>query len=137
MAGAINLDTNTAVAFVAEGSSVRPLLRTAVAGKALVMTATAEQEFREIVAACGGPREQSRAARFLARVQVVPDNPSARAKALTPTRSLELNDIVILGTGDALGVATMTADRRAVSAARAQGVNFQVFLHAPEPLKGV
>ncbi len=101
-------------------------MKALVAGKSMVMTATAEGEFRKIVATFAGPLEQARALRFLGRVRLVPDGLSARAQALTPTGNLEWNDIVILGTGDALGLVTMTTDRRAVSAALSQGVNFQV-----------
>jgi hypothetical protein len=137
LADEINIDTSSALSFVVEGSTVRHQLKARVAGKAMVMTATAEGEFRTILAASGGPLEQARGARLLARVRVVPDAPSARALRLTATRSLGWNDIVILGTGDALGSETMTADRRAVSAARSQGVNFRVILHPPELLRGV
>ena len=100
------------------------------------MVATAAQEFVRIVTAVGGPLEQARATCFLTRVTVVADDPSLRARALIPTRSLEATDIVILGTADQLGITTMTADRRAVHAARVQGVQFQVFLHPPVPLRG-
>jgi hypothetical protein len=128
LADELNIDAGAAVSFIAEGSSARHGMKALVAGRSMVMAATAEEEFREIVAAFAGPREQSRALRFLGRVRLVPDGPSARAQALTPTGNLEWNDIVILGTGDALGLVTMTTDRRAVSAARSQGVNFQVSL---------
>jgi hypothetical protein len=122
----INIDTGAAVSFIAEGSPARHAMKAVVAGQSMVMAATAEEEFREIVTAFAGPREQARALRFLARVRFIPDGPSPRAQALTPTRNLECNDIVILGTGDALGIETMTTDRRAVNAALSQGVNFQV-----------
>jgi hypothetical protein len=44
---------------------------------------------------------------------------------------------IILGTGDRLGIVTMTADAKAVKAASHQGVNFHVYLHQPVPLQGV
>jgi hypothetical protein len=132
----MNLDTSTALAFVAEGSSIRHQLKAIVTGKTMVMTGTAEHEFVQIVSASGGPLEQARALRFLSRVQVIPDAPSPRAQALTPTKQLQANDIIILGTGDARGIITLTADRRAVSAARSQGVDFAVSLHPPVPLRG-
>ncbi|MDZ7961490.1 MAG: DUF1308 domain-containing protein [Aulosira sp. DedQUE10] len=40
----------------------------------------------------------------------------------------------MLGTGDQIGIVTMTADLKAVRAASAQGVNFNVYLHPPYPL---
>jgi hypothetical protein len=128
VADEINLDTGAALSFVAEGSSIRQQLKAAVQGKTMIMAETALREFERIVLTYGGPIEQARAARFLTRVTRVPDAPSARAQALRPTRNLEATDILILGTGDARGAVTLTTDRRAVSAARAQGVDFQVLL---------
>src|SRR5262249_27899643 len=124
------------VTFVSEGSLVRHQLKAVVAGKTMVMTRTAEQEFVQIVSASGGPLEKARAVRFLSRVQVVPAAPSARAQALSATNTLQATDITVRGTGDALGATTLTADRRAVSAARSQGVDFAVSLHPPVPLRG-
>ena len=49
-----------------------------------------------------------------------------RALGLRETGNLEANDIKILGTGDALGIQTITNDIRAVRAAAAQGVKFDV-----------
>ena len=130
------MDTNTALAFVSEGSPVRHQLKAVVQGKQLVMTQTAAREFQQIVATIGGPSEQARAQRLLIRVTIVPDNPSARARGLTPTRNLQPNDITILGTGDEMGIITLTADQHAVRAASSQGVDFQVFVHPPVPLTG-
>ncbi|MCV3215913.1 DUF1308 domain-containing protein [Plectonema radiosum NIES-515] len=47
-----------------------------------------------------------------------------------------MNDIIILGTGDRLGIFTTTADAKAVRAASAQGVDFNVYIHSPCPLTG-
>jgi Protein of unknown function (DUF1308) len=132
----INLDTNTAIAFVAEGSTVRYQLRSFVQNQQLVMAQTAFDEFINIIKYSGGALEQERASRFLNRVIVVPDNPSISAQALQPTRSLDPNDIIVLGTGDQMGVVTMTADAKAVRAASAQGINFNVYLHLSYPLTG-
>ncbi len=44
--------------------------------------------------------------------------------------------IIILGTGDQLNIFTTTADAKAVRAASAQGVDFQVYIHPPFPLTG-
>lgn len=132
----INLDTNTAIAFVAEGSTVRHQLKAFVQNQQLVMAQTAFDEFINIIQISGGILEEERARRFLDRVIVVPDNLSIAAQTLQPTRSLDPNDIIILGTGDQMGIVTMTADAKAVRAASAQGVNFNVYLHSSYPLKG-
>ncbi|GJD16200.1 hypothetical protein RIVM261_011560 [Rivularia sp. IAM M-261] len=55
---------------------------------------------------------------------------------MRPTRNLDANDIIILGTGDQMGIITMTADAKAVRAASAQGVEFNVYIHPPYSLKG-
>jgi len=132
----INLDTNTAVAFIAEGSPVRYELRVFVNNQQMIMTQTAFDEFINIVQYSAGSLGQIRASRFLQKVIVVPDNSSSRSQKLKPTRSLDPNDIIILGTGDQMGIVTMTADAKAVRAASAQGVNFNIYLHLPYSLTG-
>ena len=132
----VNLDTGTALAFIAEGSPVRYQLRLRVQGQQMVMTQTAFNEFTTIFQQSGGVLEQARASKFLQKVAVIPDNPSARALTLQPTRRLGANDIIILGTGDQLGIVTMTADAKAIRAASAQGVDFSVYVHSPHPLTG-
>ncbi len=131
-----NLDTGTAIAFISEGSPIRFQLRAYVGNQSLLITQTAVTEFISIVSTIGGNSEQARANRFLKRVQTIPDNPSDRALKLKPTRRLGEQDIIILGTGDKLGIITLTADAKAVKAAVAQGVDFQVYIHPPCPLTG-
>ena len=131
----LNLDTGTAIAFIGEGSLQRYSLRSYVDHKSMIMTATALKEFRSIVEDIAGDREKARAERFLQRVQILADNPSDRALNLKPTRKLGDNDIIILGTGDKLGIITLTADIKAVKAALAQGVDFEVHIHPPYPLR--
>jgi hypothetical protein len=75
---------------------------------------TAFDEFSRIIQASGGNTEQARADRFLPRIAVIPDNPSVAAQTLQPTRRIGVSDIIILGTGDRMGIATMTADAKAV-----------------------
>jgi predicted nucleic acid-binding protein len=132
----INLDTNTAIAFIAQASPIRHQLKAIVRNQQLVMAQTAFDEFRSIVSYSAGTLEQARATRFLARVRIVPDQLSLNARALKPTRSLDPNDIIILGTGDQMGIVTLTADAKAVRAASAQGVDFNVYLHPSYPLTG-
>jgi plasmid stabilization system protein ParE len=135
----VNVDTSAAIAFVSENSPERHALRSVVnaRGSIMVMTQTALREFEDIVQVIAGPLEFARAQRFLNRVLVTLDNPSARASRLRPTRNLEAADIMVLGTGDRLGIITLTADARAIGACRAQGVNLQVHLHKPVPLTGM
>jgi Protein of unknown function (DUF1308) len=132
----INLDTNTAIAFVAEDSSVRHQLKAFVGNQQLVMVQTAFDEFSRIIQASGGSAEQARANRFLQRITIIPDNLSTNAQTLQPTRRIGISDIIILGTGDEMGIVTMTADAKAVRAASTQGVDFNVYLHPPYSLTG-
>jgi Protein of unknown function (DUF1308) len=132
----INIDTGTAIAFIAEGSPVRNELRIVVQNQQIVMAQTAFGEFTVIVQRIGGLLEQARARRFLMRLQCIADNPSPRALNLKQTRSLGANDIIILGTGDNLDIMTITADAKAIRAASAQGVDFKVYVHPPYSLTG-
>jgi hypothetical protein len=135
-ATAVNLDTSSATAFVAEGSTVRGLLKAFVQGRVMLMCTTAEAEFLNAVRLQAGPRERARATRFLARITRVPDGPTPRVLALRTTRAVHRPDRIIFGTGDALGVVTTTADGRFVRAAAAQGVTLAVFLHPPGRFRG-
>ncbi|WP_375474019.1 DUF1308 domain-containing protein [uncultured Nostoc sp.] len=132
----VNLDTGTVFAFISEGSSVRYELRQYVQGQQMVITQIALKEVTDIIQWSGGVSEQTRSSRFIQRLNIIPDNPSTVALNLQPTRSLGTNDIIILGTGDQLGIVTMTADAKAVRAALSQGVKFNVYIHLPRPLRG-
>lgn len=72
----------------------------------------------------------------MGRVTLVPDNPSARALGLTVTKKVGVADKIIFGTGDTLGVPTMTSDAKFLRGAAAQGVEFDTILHRPIPLTG-
>ncbi|NRS19716.1 DUF1308 domain-containing protein [Brevibacillus sp. HB1.4B] len=132
----VNIDTGTANAFISEGSPIRHDLKDFVTGKQMVMTETAAAEFKNIVNGVAGPLEKARAEKFMNRVQVIPDNPSERAMKLTETKKVGANDKIIFGTGDNLGITTMTADAKFVRGASAQGVDFDVYIHSPVPLGG-
>lgn len=132
----LNLDTGSAIALVAQDSLVRHLLRQYIGSQQMVMTQTAVAELSDIIRGVAGQLETARYVRFLQIITVINDNPSPRALTLKPTRRLGENDIIILGSGDRLGIVTLTADSKAVKAALAQGVDFSVYLHAPYPLKG-
>lgn len=130
----VNIDTGTANAFVSEDSPLRHQLKSFVDGKQMVMTDTAVSEFKNIVNGVGGPLEQARAQRFLNRVNIIPDSPSTRSLGLQTTKKVGANDITIFGTGDNLGITTMTSDAKFVRGAQAQGVDFDIFVHDPVPL---
>jgi hypothetical protein len=131
----VNIDTGSATTFVSQHSLVRHQLKTHVAGKQMVMTQTAAAEFAGLLSVAE-PAETARAQRFMRRVAIIPDNPSIRAMALRETRRVGAADTVIFGTGDQLGIPTMTSDAKFVRGAAAQGVDFVVILHDPVPLRG-
>ncbi len=131
-----NLDTGSAIALIAENSPVRFQIKAYIENQPLVICRTAITEFIDIAFTIGGSFEQDRANRFLRRVKTIPDNPSPRSIRLKPTRKLGEQDIIILGTGDSLGIVTLTTDAKAVKAALAQGVDFKVYVHSPFPLLG-
>jgi Protein of unknown function (DUF1308) len=133
----INLDASTGISLVSEASPARKAIKAAVAGKQMVMTETAEQEFTQLISQFAGQAEKARALRLLGRVMIIPDDPSVRAQRLRPTNNLEPTDIIVFGTGDRRGIITTTSDRRAVSAALSQGVRFAVFFHDSVRLQGV
>jgi hypothetical protein len=105
----VNLDTGTALALVSEGSPLRHLLKATIGNSPMVMCLTAVAEFQRIVQTVGGPLEQGRAGG---------------------------RDIIVFGTGDQLGVMTVSADAKFVRGAAAQGVHFNLFVHPPVPLTG-
>ncbi|MEM8829183.1 MAG: DUF1308 domain-containing protein [Cyanobacteria bacterium P01_G01_bin.19] len=133
----LNLDTGTAIAFIAEGSTQRRLLREYIGDCKMVITATAVEEFRKIVNTIAGERERARAYLLLQKVDIIDDDPSPRALKLKVTRKLGENDIIIMGTGDKLGIITITCDSKAVRAATAQGVEFNTYVHLPYSLQSL
>lgn len=118
--GGGNIDTGTAIAFVSEGSAVRHQLKAFVAGKEMQMTETALGEFQGALRSAG-PLEAARGQRFLNRVSIIPDNPSARAMGLTITKKVGADDRIIFGAGDNLSIPTMTSDAKFLRGASAQG----------------
>jgi len=131
----VNIDTGTAVSFVSEGSAIRHQLKAFVAGKEMQMTRTALAEFQGTLRSAG-PLEAARAQRFLARVRIIADNPSLRAISLRVTKSVGANDIIIFGTGDQLGITTMSSDAKFMRGALSQGVDFDAFIHQAFPFTG-
>ncbi|KAJ0012304.1 hypothetical protein NQD34_013279 [Periophthalmus magnuspinnatus] len=113
---------------------VLPVLEAFMAGKELVACAAAVKDFKEILCTLGGANEKERAEWLLRRVTVVPDQPSPRTLALTPSAAVSPRSVAIFGTGDTLHAVTMTANRKFVRAAANQGVHFSVFIHEPRAL---
>lgn len=103
------------------------------------MTKTAKQEFDKVVATIAGPKERERAFELMWSVTEVPDNPAANAMGLKVTRSVGANDKIIFGTGQQMGMPTITSDAKFVRGAAAQGVAFNPppIVHPPVSLKGL
>jgi len=130
--GGVNLDTGALIALAqTRDPGLHALVNGLIGARIPVATTTALAEFSFGITNYAGPIEQANAAKVFARVRAIPDAPSARASALRVTRGLGANDIKILGTGDSLGIQTITSDARAVRAAAAQGVKFDVQVIPP------
>ena len=84
--GCVNIDTGTAIAFVSQASPTRHRLKANVQDKQMVMTQTAEIEFRNVLSVIAGPQEAARGQTFLNRVKIIADNPSVRAMDLIETK---------------------------------------------------
>jgi len=106
-----------------------------------VATRTALAEFTGGAYNTAGPNEKLLVAIFLSGVQPIPDTPSARVMNLNiQSKSLQkklgYRDRVILGTGDALGIQTITSDGTFVQEANKQGVLLWVRVIYPAPRYG-
>lgn len=89
----------------------------------MVMSQTAVDEFQGAVARLAGPTEKGLAEDLMNNLQVVADNPSARADALQVTGRVGANDIQIFGTADSTGISIFTSDASFLRGAAAQGAN--------------
>ncbi|XP_056600142.1 UPF0415 protein C7orf25 homolog [Triplophysa dalaica] len=103
-------------------------------GKELFACHSAVKDFRVILDTLGGPGEKARAEELLARLKVVPDQPSERTKRLATSSKVNHRSLMIFGTGDTLLAVTMTANSGFVRAAANQGVRYSVFIHQPRAL---
>lgn len=111
-----------------------PQLENFLKGKKLIACETAVADFKAILETIGGTREKKRSQELLQRLNVVPDQPSARTVALSPSNRIKERARVIFGTGDALKILTTTANEAFVRASSKQGVSFSVFLHQSRAL---
>lgn len=126
----VNLDTGT---IIGATSMRNPFLAMAIhaylADKRPVVTQTALTEILTGNIHFAGPTERAMLGIFLMGVKIIPDDPSERVMKLTTTRKLGANDKIIFGTGDKLGIKTITGDRDFRNAAAAQGVVLDVVVH--------
>ncbi|XP_030631465.1 UPF0415 protein C7orf25 homolog [Chanos chanos] len=113
---------------------VLPKLEAFMQGKELFACHSAVQDFRIILDTLGGPGEKARAEELLARLRIVPDQPSERTKRLVTSSKVNRRSLMIFGTGDSLRAVTMTANSGFVRAAANQGVRYSVFIHQPRAL---
>lgn len=113
---------------------VLPRLEEFMQDKELYVCHSAVQDFRVILETLGGPGEKARAEELLARLHVVPDQPSERTRRLTTSSKVNRRSLMIFGTGDSLQAVTMTANSGFVRAAANQGVRYSVFIHQPRAL---
>ncbi|NXK87892.1 CG025 protein, partial [Formicarius rufipectus] len=113
---------------------VLPQLQEFMEGKELFACQSAVRDFQSILETLGGPGEKERAEVLVKRVNVVPDQPSARALGLVTSSKVSRRSLAIFGTGDTLRAITMTANSGFVRAAANQGVRFSVFVHQPRAL---
>uniref|UniRef100_A0A8C2D0S8 Chromosome 7 open reading frame 25 n=1 Tax=Cyprinus carpio TaxID=7962 RepID=A0A8C2D0S8_CYPCA len=113
---------------------VLPRLEEFMKGKELFACHSAVEDFRVILDTLGGPGEKSRAKELLARLKVVPDQPSERTRRLVTSSKVNRRSLMIFGTGDTLQAITMTANSGFVRSAANQGVRYSVFIHQPRAL---
>ncbi|XP_051552727.1 UPF0415 protein C7orf25 homolog [Myxocyprinus asiaticus] len=113
---------------------VLPKLEEFMKGKELFACHSAVEDFHVILDTLGGPGEKARAEELLARLKVVPDQPSERTKRLVISSKVNRRSLMIFGTGDTLRAVTMTANSGFVRAAANQGVCYSVFIHQPRAL---
>ncbi|XP_059419761.1 UPF0415 protein C7orf25 homolog [Carassius carassius] len=113
---------------------VLPRLEEFMKGKELFACHSAVEDFQVILDTLGGPGEKCRAKELLARLKVVPDQPSERTKRLVTSSKVNHRSLMIFGTGDTLQAITMTANSGFVRAAANQGVRYSVFIHQPRAL---
>lgn len=133
----LNLDTGTAVALISENPG-RKAIEKLVEGADLFMTKTAKDEFDKIVSTIAGKKEQERAFDLMWSVTIVADNPTTKALGLKVTKSVGANDKIIFGTGEQMGMSTVTSDAKFVRGASGQGTTFSPppIVHSPVPLTG-
>ncbi len=113
---------------------VKPVLDALFTGKRLLCCQSAMSDFQTILKTLGGEGERKRAHQLLERIEVVEDMTSPRLALLDVSGKIKERSRAIFGTGDSLGVVTVTANLGFVRAARGQGVDLTVVLHESRAL---
>lgn len=120
----INFDAGTASSLCSslpQASQLRQQIGLLVDNKQIVMTKTAYKEFQGNLKASTNDDEKIRAKVLMSRIKVIDDNPSQRFKELKITGNVDTEeDKIIFGTGDKLGILTVTTDSKFVRGASAQ-----------------
>jgi Pretoxin HINT domain/Protein of unknown function (DUF1308) len=134
--GGVMLDASTARAMVSADRSVANRLSAQIGERQMHMTDIGLGEFNDAVTRLEGkgllgPTERGFVDDLLSKVNVVQDNPSARALGLKVSRKVGANDIQIFGTADRMGIPIFTADMKFLMGAHAQGLDFDAFVHPP------
>jgi hypothetical protein len=122
--------------------SVANRLVAQIGDRTMHMTTTGHGEFTAALARLDekgflGPTEKGYVNDLLNKVRIIPDDPSARAMALTVTKKVGANDKLIFGTADKLGMPIFTADEKFLVGAMHQGVVFDAIVHPPINTIGV
>jgi Protein of unknown function (DUF1308) len=120
----LNLDSSGFVTLISDASPTKDLLIPLMAVAEFYISNTA---FNELVIGkpdkpggllyYGTRTENARAALLLGFAKPVADAPSANSLRITPSDATGVNDIIIFGTGESLGMSTFTADARFVRTA--------------------
>ncbi|QPC82459.1 DUF1308 domain-containing protein [Phototrophicus methaneseepsis] len=101
------------------------------------MTSAAAAEFAEAVLKHAGVTEMAGAGIHIVRVQLIQNDPSSRVLQLPDPNLSRIADKIIFGTGDKLGIKTMTGDTTFVKHAKSNGVILDVYEHSPARFRGV
>jgi RHS repeat-associated protein len=141
----VNLDTSAIVgATQLDNPWVTASIHAYLFDKEPVATQTAVKEFIGGTAfQKAGPTERVLAGLFLLSVTVIPDDPSARVMNLQvgsskrAAKRLGPLDKIIFGTGDKLGIPTVTHDNKFVKAAAKQGVILNAIVFDPVTYSGI
>ena len=105
-------------------------------GKKLVCCESAVIDFKSIVDTLGGDGEKLRAKDLLENKihAILPDIKSERVENLKLSDKVKSRSKSIFGTGDAMEILTVTANKGFVRAARSQGLSLAVILHESSAL---
>lgn len=118
--------------------ALKPVLEFII-GRKLYMCQTAEAATKSLMDMLANDSEKKRAEEWFKKITIVADQVSVRAQPLLATNSHRFHfrrkNAIIFGTGDELGLITLTSNSAFVrSAEQGHNIPFRVFLHAARPL---